>query len=426
MKSATAFAPEQRFLDCVHCGLCLAACPTYVENSLEADSPRGRIYLMKGLQDGKLAATRETVRHLDLCLACRACETACPSGVRYGALIEAARPSVESRFRNRTAWERWRREAVARLIARPGGQRWLARAAMLLPRRFLGHVARFEPLPAALRYRAALAAALPRPTSAPLPQLLEPGGRVRGSVALLTGCLTQTFFGPTNQRAAALLVHAGFRVHVPPEPVCCGALLQHLGRRDEAMALARRTVAVFQPLRVDAIVVTAAGCGAMLQSYADILDDVASAATGARARDVTAVLADAGLPTPPRRLERRVTYHDACHLLHGQGVRSAPRKLLESIPGIELADLGEADYCCGSAGTYNLTEPVMARRLMERKTDHILATGAPVVAAANPGCLLQIRAGLAYRGASVDVVHPVDLLAEAHFGTDERQGPASG
>jgi glycolate oxidase iron-sulfur subunit len=415
--ASAAFAPAERFLDCVHCGLCLAACPTYVENGLEADSPRGRIYLMRSLQEGRLAATAETVRHLDLCLGCRACETACPSGVRYGELIEAARTFVEARYRR--PWPaRLQRAALARLFPSPRGRRWLARAAALTPRGVLAALARARPLPAAVRYRVALAAALPRPEPGALPAVIEPDGHQRGTVGLLTGCIADTFFGGTNRAAAGLLARAGFRVVVPRDQTCCGAVLLHLGQHDATVAFARRNVAVFAAAGADVVATTAAGCGAMLRGYGALLADepdaVAAAALAARARDVTEILAAAGLPAPGRRLDRRVTYHDACHLAHAQGVRSAPRDLLRQIPGVELVELAESDHCCGSAGTYNLTEPAMARRLLARKVDHVLATGAAVVATANPGCALQLRAGLLLRGAGLAVAHPVDLLARAY------------
>lgn len=417
-KGRTVFVPEDHLLECIHCGFCLPACPTYLDTGLEADSPRGRIYLMRALQDGRIVPTRETVRHLDLCLACRACEPACPSGVRYGALIDAARPSIQECYARPWA-DRLGRAVVARLVCHPGGQRWLARASKLIPRRLLSRIAATGALPEALRYRAALAAVFPRPVSAPLPSLLEPEGTEQGSVVLFTGCVTQLFFGRTNQRAARLLAKAGLRVHVPSEPVCCGALMLHLGRRDQAVALARRTVGILSEYECDAIVTTAAGCGAMLQSYGELLGDRVAAEMATRVRDVTAVLAESHTPPPSRQAARRVTYHDACHLAHGQGVREAPRDLLSSLPGIELVELHEADQCCGSAGTYNLTEPKTARRLLERKIQHILTTGASTVVTANPGCLLQIRSGLLCRNAQVEVVHPVDLLAEFHFAPTE-------
>ncbi len=413
-----AFAPEERFLDCVHCGLCLTACPTYLETGHEADSPRGRIYLMRGLQAGDLAPSADVVRHLDLCLGCRACETACPSGVQYGALIEAARPVLNAHGR-RTWARRLRRLAVSELVAKPRGQRLLGAVARLLPRPLLASLARRESLAEGLRFQAALAVALPRaPRRPPPPVSLEPAGSPRGTVVLFPGCLAQTFFPDTHETAARLLALAGFRVRTPAKPLCCGALLLHLGHHTEAVALARDALGALTGLAADAIAASAAGCGVMLQSYGELLGD-AGAAVAARTRDVTALLAEAELPEPACPIPpvpRRLTYHDACHLAHGQGVRDAPRALLRRLPQVQLVELPEADLCCGSAGTYNLTEPAMARRLMLRKARHVVATGASLVAAANPGCAVQIRAGLAYLGADVRVCHPVDLLAAAYFG----------
>jgi glycolate oxidase iron-sulfur subunit len=415
--ASLAFAPEERFLDCVHCGLCLPACPTYLETAHEADSPRGRIYLMRRLQLGALAPSTDVVRHLDLCLGCRACETACPSGVRYGELIEAARPVLNARGR-RSPVQRLRRFAVGRLVARPRGQR-LLRAAARLPPRLLAFVARRESIPEGLRFQAALALALPRISGRePPPALLEPAGRPRGTVALLPGCLAQTFFPGTNRRAARLLALAGFRVCTPEKRLCCGALLRHLGYHEEALRLVGETARTLTAMSPDAVAVTAAGCGAMLQSYGETLGTAVGAAVAARAQDVTALLAEGALPEPLHSVPHRLTYHDACHLAHAQGVRDAPRALLRRVPLADFVELPEADHCCGSAGTYNLTEPVMGRRLMLRKARHVLGTGASIVAAANPGCVVQIRAGLAYLGATIRVCHPVDVLAEAHFGPD--------
>jgi glycolate oxidase iron-sulfur subunit len=412
--TSLAFAPEERFLDCVHCGLCLTACPTYLETGHEADSPRGRIYLMHGLQTGTLAPSADVVRHLDLCLGCRACETACPSGVRYGALIEAARPVLNAHGR-RTWTRHMRRLAIGELVANPRGQRLLRAAARWLPRPLLASLARRPSLPEWLRFQAALALGLPRaPRRPPLPRSLEAVGRARGTVALLPGCLAHSFFPDTNDHAARLLALAGYRVRTPGRPLCCGAMLLHLGHHDDALALARETLGALGDLGADIIAVTAAGCGAMLQSYGELLGD-AGAALAARTRDVTAILAEAELPAPTHPVPYRVAYHDACHLAHGQGVRDAPRSLLRVLPGVQVVELPEADLCCGSAGTYNLTEPSMGRRLMLRKARHVVATGAALLAAANPGCVVQIRAGLAFLGARVYVCHPVDLLAAAHF-----------
>jgi glycolate oxidase iron-sulfur subunit len=402
------FAPRELLDACVHCGLCLAACPTYLELGEEADSPRGRIYLMGALEEGRLEPTAEVVRHLDLCLGCRACETACPSGVRYGRLIEAARPWLEGR----RPWPaRWGRRMLGRALTSPA----LGTAA-LAPLRWLGRTAliglvRRAPRP--LRPWLALAAAMP-PRSEALPPLLEPEGSARGTAVLLAGCPPARLFD-APAAAAALLRRAGLRVVVPPEPICCGALALHLGDADGTRRAARTAAAVLAAPDADWVVTTAAGCGAMLREYDQVLPgDARAAAVARRTRDALELLAELGLPPPVRSLSRTVTVHDPCHLAHGQGVRAPARRLLATIPGVRLVELEEADSCCGSAGTYNLTEPAMARRLLERKLDRIAASGAEIVAAANPGCLLQIRAGALARGLPVAVEHPLTLLVAGY------------
>jgi len=403
------FVAREKLLTCVHCGLCLAACPTYVELGMEADSPRGRIHLIRALEEGQLVPTAEVIRHLDLCLGCRACETACPSGVEYGALIEATRPYVEP-FRPAPA--RWGRRALAAVLTTPalrraafaplrlvGGARWVRRLARRLGSPWLAYVAA---LPGATRVLR-------------LPEVLEPEGQPRGTAVLLTGCVAETAFERTNLAAARLLQRAGVRVLVPRGQGCCGALAIHLGAAERARTLARSVARVLGASGADWVVSNAAGCGALLRAYGDLLPrDPAAATVGARARDALALLAELGLPPPSRPLACTVAVHDPCHLAHGQGVRAQVRELLAAVPGVRLVELEEADMCCGSAGTYNLTEPAMARRLLERKLDRIAATGADVVAAANPGCILQIRAGTILRGLTVRVEHPLDLLAAAH------------
>jgi glycolate oxidase iron-sulfur subunit len=262
----------------------------------------------------------------------------------------------------------------------------------------------------------AYAAALPRPRRpARLPEIFEPDGPVRGTAVLMTGCVADTLFGDTNHATAALLRRAGLRVVVPPEQGCCGALPLHLGDRDRAAALARQLATTLAATGAEWVVSNAAGCGALLREYRHLLpDDPAAATVAQRARDALALLAEVGLPPARTRLDCTIAVHDPCHLAHGQGVRAEVRTLLAAVPGVRLVDLEESEICCGSAGTYNLTEPAMARRLLERKLGHVLASGAQVVAAANPGCLLQMRAGALARGLPVAVEHPVDLLARAH------------
>jgi len=403
------FVEHEKLNTCVHCGLCLAACPTYLELGTETDSPRGRIHLMRALEDGALQPTREVVRHLDLCLGCRACEPACPSGVPYGSLIEAARPFVE---RHRS-WARrlGRRALVTLLTTRAGRKVAFGPLRLVAGRRALGRLA--SRLPG--RWLALAAAVAQTANGGPLPTAVDPPGRARGTAALLTGCVAESVFPATNLATARLLAHAGVRVLVPPRQGCCGALALHLGAAARARALARKAACELAATGADWVVSNAAGCGAALRDYDHLLPEDAHAVSVARrARDALELLAELGLPPPGRRLAARVAVHDPCHLAHGQGVRAAPRALLAAIPGVRLVELEEADTCCGSAGTYNLTEPAMADRLLARKIERIAASGADVVAAANPGCLLQIRAGVIARGLHVAVEHPIGLLATAH------------
>ncbi len=402
--SAPRVVPTEKLLACVHCGLCLSSCPTYLELGTEPDSPRGRIALMRGLEEGRLEPTAEVRRHLDLCLGCRACETACPSGVQYGALIEAARPYLE---RHRPAPARIAR----RLLATALTTSWM-RTAMFAPARLVAGAPWLRRLP--WRW-AAYAAALPREGRRAMDAVIEPAGRARGTAVLLTGCVAETLFDGTNHATAALLRHAGVRVVVPSAQGCCGALPLHLGAHDRAVSLARRAAGVLADTGADWVVTNAAGCGALVREYDQLLPGDPDAAVVARtARDALELLAELGLPAAPAAPPRTVAVHDPCHLAHGQGVRAQVRTLLAGVPGLQLVELAESDTCCGSAGTYNLTEPAMARRLLDRKLDHVVASGADVVVAANPGCLLQMRAGAIARRLPVAVEHPVDLLARAY------------
>jgi glycolate oxidase iron-sulfur subunit len=394
--------------ECVHCGLCLNACPTYLELGTEMDSPRGRIYLMKGLEEGTLALDDEVVRHLDLCLGCRACEPACPSGVRYGSLIEDTRAYIE-RAAPRSWRARLRRAAV--LAVFPYRRR--VRAAL-----GLAQVARGLGLWPLVTRAIDMAALVPPLRSAvPLQTFYPAQGRQRARVGLLRGCVGDALFGAVNEAAVRLLTRHGVAVVVPPDQGCCGALHLHSGAPESARQLARANLSAFPP-DLAAVLVTSAGCGSAMKEYGDLLSGDAAATRArefaARVRDVTEFLAELALTPPPRSLRLRATYHDACHLAHAQRVHAAPRRLLAAIPGLELVELGEADVCCGSAGSYNLTEPAMARRLRERKIDHIAATGAACVLVANPGCALQIRAGLEARGLNIRIAHPVELLDEAY------------
>lgn len=396
----------RRFLDCVHCGLCLSACPTYVELGTEMDSPRGRIHLMKGLADGVLEPTREVVEHLDLCLGCRACETACPSGVRYGELLEATREHLAT-APSRRRWKAALSHLVTAVFPDPGRLRQALSPLRLLQRTPLWPLAR------RLVPQAALLP--PLEVAQPLAPETPPRGDERARVGLLAGCVNRVLFSATNAATVRVLARNGCRVLTPPQEFCCGALHLHAGERPRAREMARAAIAAF-PADLDAVLVNAAGCGAAMKEYGHLLAGDPAWAERARefagrVKDVSEFLAALPFEPPRAPLRARATYHDACHLAHGQGIREQPRALVRAIPGLELVELEEADHCCGSAGSYNLTEPAMARRLGARKARHIRATGASCVLAANPGCALQISAQLA---GEVEVLHPVELLDRAY------------
>jgi glycolate oxidase iron-sulfur subunit len=409
------------FLDCVHCGLCTSACPTYVELGTEMDSPRGRIYLMRAVTDGRLDLNTEVRRHLDLCLDCRACESACPSGVRYGQLIEPFRihmakteqakplPLLQrlllfhvtpSAFRTRLAL------APARLLQLSGLDRLMQKLGLL------------KLLPKPLRQ---LHEMLPRlqPHYGRLPTVLPAEGKKRARVALFTGCAGDAFFPQTNLNTARVLQRNGCEVWVPPTQVCCGALHYHAAQEASAQQFAAGNCTAFglthkdvEPL--DAIIVNAAGCGAMLKDYGHLLHNTPSAKVGeafaGKVRDVSEFLMELGPIKPTHPLPLKAVYHDACHLCHAQQIRKPPRQLLELIPDLQLMPLNESEICCGAAGSYNLTEPEMAERLGQRKARNILDTGAEAVFTGNVGCLLQIGRYLRAERPDLWVAHPIDAL----------------
>lgn len=412
--TARRFVDASALLSCVHCGLCQDACPTYVETGREADSPRGRIHLVRALEEGRIEPVPEVVQPLDACLGCLACETACPSGVPYGEVIGAARSWLEDR---RPAPARAARRTLASILVRP-----VARRLAFAPLRAIGGSATLARVARRLHGTrvgswAAFAAAVPPAHGTPaLPEVVEPRGEVRGTALFLPGCVAETLFPDTARATVELLALAGVRVHVAHGSGCCGALPHHLGRADDARDLLRALLRTTGDREVDWILPSAAGCGAHLREAGHLLEEEPAAARLAgRTIDPLALLARLGLPEPRRRLRETVAVHDPCHLAHGQGVREEPRTLLRAICEQPLVPLAESELCCGSAGTYNLTEPAMAARLLERKVDAVIASGAQVVATANPGCLLQVRSGVLARGLRIRVEHPLDLLARAHL-----------
>ena len=422
--------PSSALIDaCVHCGFCLPTCPTYALWGEEMDSPRGRLYLMKAALEGRAAMVPRFVEHFDACLGCMACVTACPSGVQYAPLIEATRGQIERRF-ERSRSDRLFRSLIFALFPFPGRLRIallpLALFGWLIP---AGARRSDKPVPRASapsdlkgRLRAMLALA-PKVTwrslFTSLPERTPARGQRRTTVALLTGCVQRVIFPHVNQATVNVLAAEGCDVVAPADQGCCGALALHAGRLDDARAWARRTIESLDRAGIDQIVVNAAGCGSSMKEYAQLLADdpqwaARARAFSARVRDVTELLAGLGPPRAPRHpLALRVAYHDACHLAHAQGVRQPPRDLLRSIPGLELVPFAEQEICCGSAGIYNLVEPDAAQELGDRKTSHIATVQPDVVATANPGCMLQIRAGAARQQQTWSVVHPIELLDAA-------------
>jgi glycolate oxidase iron-sulfur subunit len=407
--------------DCVHCGFCLPTCPTYALWGEEMDSPRGRIYLMKlGLEGGAGAAmSDEFAGHFDKCLGCMACLTACPSGVQYDKLIEATRAQVERNF-PRPLSDRIFRGLLFALFPHPRRLRAASLPLWLYQRSGLQWLARrsgmINLLPARMRSMEALA---PRVTwdafRAKMPEVIPAQGERRGRVGLLLGCVQRVFFRHVNDATARVLSAEGFDVVSPGAQGCCGALMVHAGREDEAKALARRTIDAFEAADVDTVVINAAGCGSTMKEYGHLLrDDPAyadrAAAFARKCRDISEVLSDSPPRAPRHALPLRVAYHDACHLQHAQRIKLQPRQVLATIPALEVVEVPEAAICCGSAGIYNLVEPQAAGELGERKARDVASTAPDAVVSSNPGCLLQIRAAMERLGNPVPTYHMVELL----------------
>lgn len=399
-----------RTLDCVHCGLCLPVCPTHQELGVEADSPRGRIYLMRAFAEGRVQDPAAVRPHLDRCLDCRACETACPSGVRYGEVLEAARAAPTLR-RSRGLRARLAAFLLRHVVAHQTRLRvafWLLAAAECLGLRWLAAKLRLLPKSVdALAPRVPPAAErAPLPTGLHRPPAGVPSRGVR--VALFTGCVMEPLFGRVNRATLQLLLANGFEVDVPPTQRCCGALLVHAGEPERARQLARANVAAFAA--ADVVVNNSAGCGCALREYGHLLGDDDGRAFAAKCRDVTVFLAEAGLSATPAPQAARAAYDDPCHLCHGQGVRNEPRALLAQVPGLQLVPHERPEDCCGSAGIYNLLQPDLAAAIGRRKAASLARAGVDLVVTGNPGCMLQIAAHLRLAGSRARVVHPVELL----------------
>lgn len=414
--------------ECVHCGLCLDYCPTYRVLGHEADSPRGRIYQIRQVYEGKVSPQDPDFRqHIYACLDCRACQTACPSGVQYGAIIEAARAVAEPLA---TSEKTVGRAILGGVFTRPRLLDTLGLGLRLYQKTGLQSAVRktgaLKLLPERLReMESMLAPAQGGVRRWSAPHVTPARGKVRYRVGFIEGCIMPQLFGDTNAATVRVLAANGCVVYSPPGQGCCGALQMHTGDRPTARDLARANVDAFDGLGLDAIMINAAGCGSTLKEYGALLRDDPRYAQRAdefasKVKDVSEFLASIELVKPRREVPLRVTYQDACHLVHGQGIRNQPRQVLRQIPGLDLVEMKDSDVCCGSAGIYNLTHPDISVQLLEQKMDNLLATGATGVVAPNPGCTMQLAYGARRRGVKLDLFHVVDLLDRAYGGDHQR------
>nr|BBH95855.1 glycolate oxidase iron-sulfur subunit [Thermogemmatispora argillosa] len=440
----------QLMRQCIHCGFCLPTCPTYALLGVEMDSPRGRIYQMQAVAEGRIAISPEFVEHMYCCLGCRACETACPSGVQFGKLIEAAREQIQLEIeRAEQASARASANGTASASLESPTTRLLRRAFfdLLLPSRSMttllfaalklyqrsglqalvhatGLLDLVNALPTPFRGQLktpeALMATARGPLFArPLPEITPALGQRRYRVGFISGCIMDQVFRDVNEATIRVLAANGCEVITPPQQCCCGALHVHAGEARRGRELARHNIDVFEAYHCDAIIINSAGCGSNLKEYGHLLADdplyaERAAAFSAKVKDISEFLTSIELNQDMGEIPLTVTYHDACHLIHGQKIKQQPRRLLQSIPGLRLVELKEADWCCGSAGIYNITNQDLASKLLERKMNNIAATGAEAVVTGNPGCMMQIALGIRERGLRMRVLHPVELLDQAY------------
>ncbi len=443
---------------CIHCGFCLPTCPTYAVLNVEMDSPRGRIYQMKAVADGMLEISDDFVEHMNCCVGCRACETACPSGVQYGKLIEAAREQIQltnsasvgeqEEYAKTTDGElsivtdpqRAATPLTARLLRRfffdimlPsrlvltvifGGLKLYQRSGLQKLVHALGLFALIDNLPTPFKGRLDLPEALmdgARGEILPglLPEVTPAMGQRRFRVGFISGCIMDQVFRDINEATIRVLAANGCEVISPPQQGCCGALHIHGGEAETGRNLARHNIDVFEAYNCDLIIINSAGCGSTLKEYDHLLRDDPAYAERARIftdkmKDISEFLMNIEMNTDLGEIRRTAAYHDACHLLHGQKIKQQPRQLLHTIPGLSLVDLKESDWCCGSAGVYNITNQEMGKQLLERKMHNVIETGAEVIVTGNPGCMMQIAMGIRERGLPMAVKHPIELLDESY------------
>jgi glycolate oxidase iron-sulfur subunit len=412
--------PEKALIDaCVHCGFCLPACPTYVLWGEEMDSPRGRIYMINKANQGEAPLNQKFLQHMDNCLGCMACMTACPSGVQYDKIIEDTRAQVERNIPRSSSDQLFRKFLFA-IFPYPTRLRLLALPMLLYQRSGLQTLLRLSGLLRFVPSRlAALEALLPKVPANPfkgMPLRVCADAKPRRRVGMLTGCVQQVFFQHVNEATARVLAAEGCEVIVPQSQGCCGALMMHSGLMEETSAFAKRMIADFEEANVETVVINAAGCGSTMKEYGHLLRNdpdwaARAAAFSGKCKDISEILCELPAKSPRHPLSMEVAYHDACHLRHAQGIHSQPRSLLAAIPGMKVSEVGEATLCCGSAGVYNLVNPETANQLGDRKVENLLATHAEAVVSANPGCLLQLMNGLRRRGLrTMPAFHLVELI----------------
>ncbi len=411
--------PQKKIVDdCVHCGFCLSACPTYIETGNELDSPRGRIYLMGSVLDNKIPLSDSVVEHLDKCLGCLACETACPSGVEYRFLIEASRSQIERNYK-RSVGDKLFRGLLFSILPYPkklgrilpfiylynkSGIRKLFNSFVVLKRisSSLNRLEQMIPDVGTMRVKE-------------FPEVITPDKEKKYRVALLTGCIQNVFFSETNISTINVLKKLGCEIVIPGEQSCCGALSVHTGRLGEGRDFARKIIDIFSSLDVDAFVINSAGCGSAIKEYAYLLSEDPNYSQKAKrlaekTKDIMEFIDEIGIDRNLNDLNMKITYQDACHISHGQNIRSAPRNILSKIPGLELIEMKNSDTCCGSAGLYNILQPDLAEDILAKKIESIENTSAECIVAGNPGCLLQIQKGLRERKRNLKIAHPIEIL----------------
>lgn len=423
-----------KYSDCVHCGMCLEACPTYLQTGNEAQSPRGRVYLIKAVSEGRMEINDSFMDPVFRCLDCRACETACPSNVQVGSLIEEARGQI------RQAQPLTGMKAVISntflkgVFPHPNRLKTIGKLTRFYQKSGLQKIARgtgvMKLFPKQLQEMERVMPSVPAKTSREaLPVLMPAIGPKRGMVGLIVGCVMDVLYADINMATARVLARNGFDVAVPPAQTCCGALQVHAGERETAKQMARANIEAFLAADVDYVIINAAGCGAALKEYDELLrqDDLyrhKAEQFTAKVRDISEFLVEVGYEPPKGRVDIKVTYHDACHLAHAQKVRSQPRQILRSIPGVELIEMKESDTCCGSAGIYNLTHPEMAGPILDKKMVNV-PKEADCIAMGNPGCMMQMSVGVMKTGTEQEIIHTVALLDRAYLAEAESAAQGS-